>query len=183
MTAPKRTFGDIAANSAVTLDTGSQPHPAGPGSQRRHIHRTWLMIVTAVLATVAGIAVTAAPAQAAYPRTFFGAYDNYTKAEGTFVWYNRSVQVGGGVWGAPAQGECAAVVFTAYDQHDRQVARAARPGDNVYQCGGDRYGYGFTLDASNVVGGIRKIEINLYTWIRNSGLVFLADVKVYHRPS
>jgi hypothetical protein len=138
-------------------------------------------IMTVVLVAVAALIVPAGPAQAADPSTTFFV-GNVGAAEGDFIWYNRSVRVGGGVTAAPTGDPCAAVVFTAYDGSGRQVDRAARPGDNLYNCSPDRYGYGFTLDASDVVGGIRKIRVDLWEWYPDEGWIFDSVTKYYTRP-
>lgn len=121
-------------------------------------------------------------AQAAtYPSTEWYV-SNYAYGYGHFIWYNRSVQVGGSVFADGTGDPCAAVVLTAYDQYKKQVARAARPGDNEYSCDTGAAGFGFTLDASDVVGGIRSIEVDLWEWDFRTGRTFKADTEWYYRP-
>lgn len=154
-----------------------------------HIHRlqrakAWLAAGT-VLAVLTALAVgfAAAPAQA-FPSTHWEVDSIYQFdlpsgwAEGRFVWENRSVRVGASLDSADGQ-DCVAVVFTAYDRSGRQVARAARPGDSKYTCGAP--GYGFTLNASHVRGGIRTIVVDLYHG-DDGGFHAHIGRKVYHRP-
>ncbi|WP_203863103.1 hypothetical protein, partial [Plantactinospora mayteni] len=149
---------------------------------RRVDTRRLLLATVALVATIMGSTAVSTPAHAAYPQTPFREQDlNLSGTSGKFIWYNRSVQVGGGVTGSGNR-DCAAVVFTAYDSNNRQVARAARPGDNQYNCTNQRYGFGFMLDASNVVGGIRSIRVDLYIWNIETGQVFLEDSGRYPRP-
>ncbi|MGC0416911.1 hypothetical protein [Embleya sp. AB8] len=110
------------------------------------------------------------PTQAAlaYPKTHWevGAHGlGCTSAGGDFIWDTRSVQVSGALAGA-AGDVCQAVIFTAYDQDDRVIAGATRPGPGNYYCGVTRHGFGFTLDASSVPGGIRYVVVDL--WERNA---------------
>lgn len=150
-------------------------------TQIQMLHRTkaWLA-AGALLAALAG-GVAAAPAQA-FPTTRWGIdstdSQSLNSAGGRFIWENRSVRVGAFL--NRGSSDCLAVVFTAYDAEGRQVARAARPGDNKYLCSFDGRGYGFTLRASHVVGGIRTIVVDLYEgdalFHQHHGR------KVYHRP-
>jgi hypothetical protein len=135
---------------------------------------SWLVALVA-LALGAGL-LAAAPAQASFPKTAFHAGSTDIHADGHFIWENRSVQVGGSVTGDGTLG--ASVVFTAFDGSGHVVARAARPGDNKYT--GGVFSYGFTLDASSVVGGIRSIEVDL--WGKSGTNVFLDDFPTYFRP-
>jgi hypothetical protein len=158
----------------------------------------WIRIamVTALSAVSLATVTPAAPANASattYPSSGYDLYDSITRAEawGSFIWYNRSVQVGGHV-AAPPSGyySCAAVVFLAYDSNDHLVTRAARPGDSKYVCDTDfnpgtytQFDYGFTLDASNVAGGIRKIKVELWEATSSGGgNANLAEYHYFGRP-
>jgi hypothetical protein len=99
---------------------------------------------------------------AAYPQSHYGLGTSWSQVSGNLIWYNRSVQVGGTLWAY--DGSCAAVVYTGYDGHGVQVARQQRG----YICGSS-LGHGFTLDASSVVGGIRKILIDQWVADNTSG--------------
>ncbi|WP_203863102.1 hypothetical protein [Plantactinospora mayteni] len=140
----------------------------------------------ALVATIMGSTAVSTPAHAASVQTWFD-IGTGTQSSGNFIWHNRSVQVGGGVTGSSSYlGDrswwCASVVFTAYDMNNRQVARAARPGDNQYNCTVYRYGFGFMLDASNVLGGIRHIRVDLWEWDRDRNTVYIDKTEWYHRP-
>jgi hypothetical protein len=103
---------------------------------------------------------TAVPA--AYPQSGYGQATFLSQISGNLIWYNRSVRVGGTLWAY--DGHCAAVVYTGYDGHGVQVARQQRG----YICS-STLGHGFTLDASSVVGGIRKILIDQWGADNTSG--------------
>jgi hypothetical protein len=158
---------------------------ARPGAGRRAT-RGRLPWIVGLVASVGGATMLyAAPAQAAYPKTSYNVEDTRDAdpgAAGDFIWYNRSVRVGGTVVASADNGSvCAAVVFTGRDGGGNIVARAARPGDNSYTCSAfPGFSYGFTLDASTVVGGIRTIEVDL--WEKYEGSTFEAVAHTYRRP-
>ena len=145
--------------------------------------RSWLAAGAAIaaLAALAG-GVLAAPAQA-FPRTPWHIVDSASLngAQGNFIWQNRSVRVAARLEHVSPT-FCMAVVFTAYDRSNHQVARVARPGDGVhhYLCGFAARSYGFTLNASHVFGGIRKIVVDL--WQRRGARVSHTDRVICGRP-
>jgi hypothetical protein len=143
--------------------------------------RLLLSVLTIAAAVMASVLVNAGPAMA-YPRTGYSAGDSSSGlVSGNFIWYNRSVQVGGTLY-APLLTEWGtAVVYSAYSSSGKMVARAARPGDGVYLYSG-KLGHGFTLDASSVVGGIRHIDVTI--WVRNpaTGQTWQWGTITYARP-
>jgi hypothetical protein len=144
--------------------------------------RLLLSVLTIAAALMTSALVNAGPAIAAYPRTGYSAGDNYSGAVyGNFIWYNRSVQVGGTLYAPLLTEYGTAVVYSAYSSSGKMVARAARPGDGVYLYGGS-LGHGFTLDASSVVGGIRHIDVTI--WVRNptTGQTWQWGTITYARP-
>lgn len=142
-----------------------------------HRAKAWLAAGAALAVLAGGLA--AAPAQA-FRTTRWDIDSNnqgsFNTADGRFIWQNRSVRVGTTLF-HDAGSYCMALVFTAYDARGRQVARAARPGGTRYYCG-DVRGYGFTLNASHVVGGIRKIVVDLW----EDDFPSRHGRKVFHRP-
>ena len=169
-----------AEQGPITTDnTGSGPVHGG----RNRLLSLVLGLLIAVSLALGGVTVMAAPARAADPKTPFSVAFATTAANGNFIWYNRSVQVGGGVWGDTGD-YCAAVVFTAYSGYGgtgNRLARAARPGDGDYHCQATRFGYGFTLDASDVVGGIRSITVTLWQYDIMTG-DYDSRTSMFNRP-
>ena len=149
--------------------------------------RITLAIVAMLAAILATAVVNVGPATAATPNAQPAAYphSSYNVADyprghvgGNFIWYNRSVQVGGTVFAAGDV--CSAVVYTAYDNGNHVVARQVRPADNVYTC--DSLGHGFTLDAADVVGGIHKIVVDLWEYDLDSGDIWNGASGTFFRP-
>ena len=154
------------------------------GGGRRWTRRRLPWVVALVTSAVGATMLYAAPAQAAYPKTSYNVEDTRNADPGTagnFIWYNRSVRVGGTVVASADGRVCAAVVFTGKDGNGRVVARATRPGDNSYTCSAfPGFSYGFTLDASTVAGGIRTIEVDV--WEKYNGTTFEGVTHTYRRP-
>ncbi|MEU3902123.1 hypothetical protein [Streptomyces sp. NPDC045251] len=131
----------------------------------------------ATLITLASMMLALSAVAADYPNSTYGiSRDPFGGVSGNFIWYNRSVQVGGTL---SSNGGCVSVVYTAYDRNGDYVTRAARPGDNEYMCSGSK-GHGFTLDAGDVYGGIRYVRVTM--WCKDSGGVFNCASRLYLRP-
>lgn len=88
------------------------------------------------------------------------------------------------MWGWPGGLICGAVVFSAYDQHGTRVARAARPATTCTNAPAAAMATAsrLTLDASSVVGGIRRIKIDLWEWDQKNGAVVIGASATYYRP-
>jgi hypothetical protein len=121
---------------------------------------------------LSALAPATTAAAASYPRTPYALQDvGGDSVSGHFVWYNRSVGVGGTLYSVSS---CVAVVYTGYSLPGgdtgggRILARQTRPGDKDYLCSGS-LGHGFTLDASSVTGGIQSVEVNLWVADNASG--------------
>lgn len=143
------------------------------------MHRKLLTILAAAFAllcagSIPAYGATAAPASSVNQPFNVNGWD-----VGNLIWYNRSVQVGATLYG-PAAPYCDAVVYTAYDQYGNQVARQARPGDGTYICGGS-LGHGFMLDASTVVGGIRRVVIDIWMLDTSTARSFLYHEAICYR--
>ena len=145
--------------------------------------RLRLLMAVAVIALVgAGVIVTTSTAKA-YPSSSFSVGSSSDgRATGHFVWYNRSVQVGGTLYPSASStilGD--AVVFTVY-HNSTVLTHVARPCDGCYRFRSDgSLGFGFTMGA-NVAGGATKIVVDL--WLKGSTSVnpWKAYSKTYYRP-
>jgi hypothetical protein len=149
--------------------------------------RTRLLLSVVAVMTLAftSIVMSAGSAKASYPSTGYGVGDCTGAGTGcvigNFIWYNRSVQVGGTLW-AGIDGETGdAVVYTAYSGSGKILARAVRPGDGQYLYAG-KLGHGFTLDASTVAGGIQKVEVAIWNHNRFTGQTWECCWATWLRP-
>jgi hypothetical protein len=152
-------------------------------SHRWSSPRWRLLAVIAVLAlVVTGIMVSANQAKA-YPSSGFNVGSSSDgKAVGNFIWYNRSVRVGGTLsppTSTPNTG--VAVVFTVY-HGSTSLTHVARPCDGCYRFRNQgSLGFGFTMGA-NVAGGATAIVVDI--WMKGNVSVnpWRAYHKVYNRP-
>lgn len=117
--------------------------------------RRFLTAGAALVAALTGSLVAAQPAAAKDYSAYWIVRDAGT-IDGTLIWHNQSVQVGGRL---EADDECVAVVYSVY-AGDRLLDRAARPGDREYLCDG-ALGHGFVLQA-DVTGGATHVYIDLW---------------------
>jgi hypothetical protein len=152
-------------------------------SQRWSSPRWRLLSVIVVLALVVTGIMVSANAAKAYPRSSFSVGSTSDgKATGHFVWYNRSVQIGGTLYPSASStilGD--AVVFTVY-HNNTVLTRAARPCDGCYRFHSQgSLGFGFTMGA-NVAGGATKIVVDV--WYKGSTSVnpWKGASKTYYRP-
>jgi Kef-type K+ transport system membrane component KefB len=152
-------------------------------SQRWSSPRWRLLSVIVVLALVVTGIMVSANAAKAYPRSSFSVGSSSDgRTAGNFVWYNRSVQVGGTLYPSTSSTILgAAVVFTVY-HNSTVMSRAARPCDGCYRFHSQgSLGFGFTMSA-NVAGGATKIVVDI--WLKGSTSVnaWKAYSKTYYRP-
>jgi hypothetical protein len=152
-------------------------------SQRWSSPRWRLLSVVVVLALVVTGIMVSANAAKAYPRSSFSVGSSSTgKVAGNFVWYNRSVQIGGTLSpGTSSPNTGVAVVFNVY-HNNTLLTRAARPCDGCYRFPNQgSLGFGFTMGA-NVAGGATKIVVDL--WMKGNVSVnpWKEASKTYYRP-